>query len=328
MQEENLAESKLSGEATRRSERAEARKKRRGRMERELPLHLMMIVPIYLLIVFNIGSILGLVMAFQDYLPGQGWYVFGSRFVGLENFSRLFNDPEIWQILKNTVIIALLKMFFGTLFPILVAILLNEVGAVAVKRGVQTLIFLPYFISWVILAGVFTKLFSTDGGVLPAMFAKIGVALPDFLGDAKHFRTLLVVSDIWKGAGYSVIIFLAAITNIDPFLYEAAEIDGAGYTRKCLSITLPGMMPVIVLMTILNMGNILNAGFEQVYNLYSDMVYSTGDILDTFIYRTAFEGAMDYSLSTAAGLFKSVVSFAFVSVTYIVAYKKFDYKVF
>lgn len=304
------------------------KQRKRKKLERELPLHLMMLVPMYFIVIFNFGSLLGLVMAFQDYLPGQGWFVFGSEIVGFENFARLFNDPEIWQILINTIVIALLKIFFGTLFPILVAILLNEVSITGVKRGVQTLIFLPYFISWVILAGVFAKLFSTDGGVLNTMFAKIGVTLPDFLGDPKHFRSIIVVSDIWKGAGYSVIIFLAAITNIDPSLYEAAKIDGAGYVRQCFAVTIPGMMTVIVLMTILNMGNILNAGFEQVYNLYSDMVYSTGDILDTFIYRTAFEGAMDYSLSTAATLFKSVVSFIFVSVTYVIAYKKFDYKVF
>ena len=249
----------------------EKKNKRTGRLkriERELPLHLMMLVPMYFLILFNILSIFGLIMAFQDYLPNQGWFVFGSKFVGLDNFRRLFNDPEIWIVLKNTVIIALLKMVFGTLFPILVAILLNEVGIIGVKRGVQTLIFLPYFISWVILAGVFAKLFATDGGVLPALFSKIGITLPDFLGDPRHFRSLLVVSDIWKGAGYSVIIFLAAITNIDPFLYEAAEIDGAGHMRKCFHITVPGMMPVIILMVILNMGNILNAGFEQVQYVF------------------------------------------------------------
>ncbi len=308
--------------------RIERRRHKIKTIEKSLPLHLMALVPMYFIILFNFGSMFGLIMAFQDYMPGQGWFVFGSKFIWFENFARLFKDPLIWQILKNTVVIALLKIVLGTLFPILVAVLLNEVGISGIKRGVQTLIFLPYFISWVILAGLFAKLFSTDGGILNTMFAKIGVTLPDFLGDPKHFPTLLVVSDIWKGAGYSVIIFLAAITNIDPNLYEAAKIDGAGQVRQCFAVTLPGMMSVIVLMTILNMGNILNAGFEQVYNLYSDMVYSTGDILDTFIYRTAFEGAMDYSLSTAATLFKSAVSFIFVAVTYIIAYKKFDYKVF
>lgn len=311
-----------------RAAKKEERRKKLRNIEKSLPLHLMMLAPVYLLLLFHIGGLFGLVMAFQDYLPGQGWYVFGSKFVGFENFRRIFENPEIWRIIRNTVVIALSKMIVGTIAPVVLAVLLNEVEHSGVKRGVQTFVVIPHFISWVILSGIFVRLFSPDGGVLTTMFAKINIDLPDFLGDPDWFPFFIVVSALWQGTGYAAIVYLAAITTIDPNLYEAAEIDGAGYMRKCFHITVPGLLPTIILMSILNMGNILNAGFDQIYQLYTDMVYSTGDVLDTYIYRVAFEGAMDYGLSVATGLLKSLVSLCFVVSSYVIAYKKFDYKVF
>ena len=295
--------------------------------ERSFPLHLMISVPMLLLVIFHFGSLLGLAMAFEDYLPGQGWYVFGSKFVGFNNFARIFESNQIWQILKNTIVISLLKIIIGTIFPIILAVLLNEVNNKLFKKTVQTFIFIPYFIGWVILGGVFNRLLSPDSGVLVNMFAKIGITLPNFIGDPNYFRIYVVLTALWKGAGYVTIIHLASITTIDPSLYEAATVDGANKLQQCFKITLPGILPSILLMAVLNIGGILNAGFDQIYVLYSDMVYETGDILDTYIYRTAFEGAMDYGLSTAAGLLKSIVSLFFMLGAYIFADKKFGYKV-
>ncbi len=291
------------------------------------PLHLMILVPAFLLVLFHGGSLLGLFTAFEDYIPGKGWFVFGSEFVGFDNFKRIFDNPDIWNVIGNTIIISLLKIIFGTIFPIIVAILLNEVHLKLFKKSVQTIIFIPYFISWVILGGIFSRLLSPDGGTLPSILNSIGIKCPNFIGDPAWFRTYVVITAIWKGAGYTTIIHLASITTINPSLYEAASMDGANKVQQCFKVTIPGMMPSILLMFVLNMGTILSAGFDQIYVLYSIPVYKTGDILDTFIYRIAMEGATDYGLSTAVGLLKSIISFAFVLISYKIADKKFGYKV-
>lgn len=288
-------------------------RKNRGLLlfKRQLPLYLMLLIPILLVFVFAYGPMMGLIMAFQDYLPNQGWYVFGSEFVGLKHFRTLFSDPEIWQIIRNTVTIAVLKIVTGTIMPIAVAIMLNECRT-WFKRFVQTFIFLPYFISWVIMSGVLTNLLSAR-----------------FFDDPDLFVLMVIVSNLWKDAGYGTIVFLAAITAIDPTLHEAAKIDGAGHMRRCQHITLPGMVPIIVLMTVLNMGNIMNAGFEQLYNLLlTTEVYSKGEILDTYIYRRTLNSSGSYSYLTAVGLFKSVISTALIAIAYFIAYKGFDYKIF
>ncbi len=288
----------------------------------------MLAAPMALVLVFQYLPMAGIIMAFQDYLPNQGFYVFGSEFVGFANFARLFADAEVWRVMRNTVIIAVLKIILGTVFPITVAVLLNEVGKLWFKRGVQTAIFLPYFISWVIMSGVLMRLFSSDSGIVTVLFRNIGITIPKYFEDASAFPSLVIFSNLWKDSGYGVVVYLAAITTIDPTLYEAAKIDGAGHFKRCVHITLPGMLPVIILLTVLNMGNVLNAGFEQVFNLYNEMVYSTGDILDTYIYRKAFGQAHDYSFATAVGLLKSVISLVFISAAYIIAQKKYDYRIF
>ena len=294
--------------------------------KRELPLHMMLLLPVLFVLVFSYGSMAGIIMAFQDYIPGKGFYVFGSPFIGLENFKQLI-DLEPWSVLWNTVYIAGLKIITGLVVPVMLAILLNEVRHTWFKRGVQTAIFLPYFISWVIMAGMLVDILSPSTGVFARIADFFGTECPFFLGDNKWFPWVLVLSNLWKDAGYGVIVYLAAVTNIDPSLYEAATIDGAGYIKKTLHVTLPGITPVIVLMTILSLGNILNAGFDQVYNLYSPAVYQSGDIIDTFVYRLGISEGQ-YSLSAAVGLFKSVVSFLFISGSYGIAYKCFDYRIF
>ena len=287
----------------------------------------MMCLPMLMIVIFHFGGLGGILIAFEDYIPGKGWYVFGSEFNHFANFVRIFNEPTIWKILANTIIISLEKIVIGTLVPIVLAILLNEILNRTVKKFVQTCIFIPYFISWVILSGIFERLFTPDGGSLVTLFASIGIKLPNFIGDPAWFRSYILVTAIWKGAGYTTIIHLAAISGIDPGLYEAAKIDGANRWQLCWHITIPGMILSILLMCVLNMGNILNAGFDQIYQLYSESVYVTGDVLDTYIYRIAFEGAMDYGLSTATNLLKSIVSLIFMVGSYWFAYKKFDYKV-
>ena len=301
---------------------------KKHRSKKMMQLYSMLLLPVLFVFVFSYGSMAGIIMAFQDFLPGQGFYVFGSQFVGLKHFERLFASPEVFLVLRNTVIISFLKIVFGTVVPITIAVLMNEIFKTWFKRGVQTVIFLPHFISWVILSGVFITMFDKTSGVMTRVFGSAGITLPDFFHDPKAFPFMLIASSLWKDAGYASIVYIAAITTIDGSLYEAAKIDGAGHIKRCFHITLPGMMPVIIMMTVLNMGNVLNAGFEQVFNMYNLDVYETGDILETFVYRRAFSGAPDYSFSTAVGLLKSVISLIFISVSYFIADKLFDYKIF
>ena len=299
----------------------------KSKLRRELPLHMMLLIPGIFVLIFSYGSMVGIIMAFQDYIPGKGWYVFGSDFVGIENFKALLTIPNMLNVLWNTVFIALLKIISGLFFPLTFALLLNELKSVWFKRGVQTAVFLPYFVSWVIMAGILIDLLSPAKGIFVNLFAAFGLKVPFFLGDNNWFPTVLVVSNLWKDAGYGMVIYLAAITNINPSLYEAATIDGCGYMKKVRYITLPSLAPVIILLSVLSMGSILNAGFEQVFNLYSPVVYQSGDILDTFVYRMGISEGQ-YSLSTAVGLFKSVVSLSLISLSYYVAYKVADYRIF
>lgn len=294
---------------------------------RQLPLYLMLLVPAAFVLLFSYGSMAGVVMAFQDYIPGKGWYVFGSPFVGLENFRQLFNLSNIGSVLYNTVFIAVMKIVCGLVFGVLLALMLNEVRSKALKRGIQTAIFFPYFLSWVIVSGMLVDLLDPAKGPIAQMLAQFGINAPFFLADEKWFPIILVLSDLWKGLGYGAIVYMAAITGVDQTLYEAATIDGAGYVKKAIHVTLPGITPVIILMSVLSLGNVLNAGFEQVFNLYSPIVYSTGDILDTFVYRLGISEGQ-YSLSAAVGLFKSIISFSLISTAYFIAYKVWDYKIF
>ncbi|MCH4168563.1 MAG: ABC transporter permease subunit [Streptococcaceae bacterium] len=278
-----------------------------------------MVLPgILFLIVFSYGPMFGLLMAFQKYVPAKG--VTGSEFVGLENFKYLINLPDVWQVTYNTVFIAVFKIVFNTVIPIAFAILLNEIRVKWMKKSMQTIVYLPHFLSWVILASVVVNLFNLDGTV-NQILNSIGIDSINFLGSNKVFPHLLIWSDVWKEFGYNSIVFLAAITSIDPGLYEAATMDGASWSQRVRHVTLPGMMPFIILMTILALPNILNAGFDQVYNLYSPPVYQSGDILDTYVYRIGLIGR-DYSLGTAVGLIKSIIGLVLIVVSNRIAEKK------
>ncbi|MBT9775251.1 ABC transporter permease subunit [Clostridium sp. MCC353] len=264
----------------------------------------MMLPGMLFLLVFSYVPMAGIVMAFQDYVPSKG--IFGSPFAGLEHFRYMLELPDISQVIKNTLVIALGKIILGTLAAISFSILLNEIRIKYIKKWVQTIVYLPHFLSWVVLASVVVNLFNLDGSV-NQFLAGIGLERINFLGSSRWFQPLIIGTDVWKEFGYNSVVYLAAITSIDPGLHEAAAMDGATWWKRVLHITIPGMMPIILLMAAMNLTSILSAGFDQIYNLYTPLVYQTGDILDTYVYRIGLIGRQ-YSFATAVGLFKSLIA--------------------
>jgi len=268
----------------------------------------------------------GVIIAFQRFIPAKG--LFGHQeWVGLDNFRYMLALPDTYKILRNTVFIAGMKIIVGLIIPIIFALLLNEVRKEWFKRSVQTMIYLPHFLSWVIFGGILIDILSPSEGIVNKILELVGIGPIYFLGDPKWFPYTMVITDLWKNFGFSTIVYLAALTNISPTLYEAAEIDGANHWQQTWHVTLPGMRPIIVLLATLSIGNILNAGFEQIFNLYSPQVYETGDIIDTFVYRVGLIQAQ-YGLATAVGLLKSVVSFGLIGLSYYLAYRFADYRIF
>jgi putative aldouronate transport system permease protein len=290
-----------------------------------LPLHVMLLPSVIILLIYCYGPMVGIVIAFQKYNPTKG--MFASPFVGFENFEYMLVLPDTFQILWNTIFIALMKIIGGLIVPIMFSLLLNEVRHGSFKRSVQTIVYIPHFLSWVILSGILIDILSPSEGIVNQLINLVGFKSVYFLGNETIFPYVLSVTHIWKDFGFGTIIYLASITSIDLSLYEAAIVDGANKLKQTINITLPGMAPIIIVMATLSMGNILNAGFEQVFNLYSPIVYKTGDIIDTFVYRLGILDAQ-YGVATAVGLFKSVVSFIFVVVAYRLAYKLANYRIF
>jgi len=289
------------------------------------PLHLMILPALLLILVYSYGPMLGIVISFQKFIPARG--IFDSEWVGWRNFEYVLAMPDSMRVLRNTVFIAVMKMIANLVVPITIALLLNEVRKEAFKRSFQTMVYLPHFLSWILLGGILIDVLSPSTGIVNKFLGLFGVEPVYFLGDRSWFPFVLVGTDTWKEFGYNTIVYLAAITSINPSLYEAAIVDGANRWKQTLHITLPGMMPIIVLLSVLSLGNVLNAGFDQVFNLYSPQVYETGDILDTFVYRLGLVDAQ-YSVATAVGLFKSVVSLAFISISYWLAYRLANYRIF
>ena len=285
-------------------------------------LYLMLLPALLYFVVFRYGSMLGLLIAFQDYKPvlGQGFYqtILQGEWVGFKHFIFFFTSPNGLQVLQNTILISVYKIIFGFPTPILLALLLNEIRRERFKKVVQTISYLPHFMSWVILAGILRVILSPDYGVLIPFFRMLGMEQVNFLGDPQYFRGLLVVSEIWQNVGWDSVIYLAALTSMDVTLYEAARIDGASRFQQLRYITLPGIAGTITIMFILRTGQILNAGFDQVFNLSNAAVYSVGDIIDTFVYRAGLQQAQ-YSYTTAIGFFKSLVGFILVIATNTIA---------
>ena len=284
----------------------------------------MLIPGFILLLLFSIIPMSGIVIAFEKFVPAKG--IWGSKWIGLENFRYMFSLPDSMDIFKNTLIIAVAKIIMQLVVPVLVALLINEIKSSAYRKTIQTIIYLPHFLSWVILGGIISNLFSLDG-VINRIIVALGGTPTIFLASNTWFRPIVVITDTWKEFGFGTVIYLAAMTAIDESLYEAAEIDGATRMQRIWYVTVPAIVSTIVLMATLSLGNVLNAGFEQIFTLYNPLVYQTGDIIDTYVYRMGIENAQ-YGIATAVGLMKSVISMALIILSYYLAGRYANYRIF
>jgi len=301
------------------------RKEKVARRKDSWQLYLMLLPAIALAFVFVYIPFGGIVMAFQDYKPYHG--IAGSKWVGWEQFRFMFQYPDSVQVFWNTLRIALLKLIFGTLATLAFALLINEVRKRFLRSAVQTFVFLPHFLSWVVLGGIFLEILDPANGLVNEALKGLGLQPVFFLGENNWFVFTVVASDVWKEFGYGSIVFLAALAGINPALYEAAQLDGAGRWKQTLHITIPSIVPTISVVLTLSISQVLNVGFDQIFNLYNPLVYGKGDIIDTFVYRLGLVDG-NYSFSTAVGLFKSVVSLFLIIGAYRIAYKVAGYKIF
>lgn len=280
-----------------------------SQVRRNYDLYLLMVPGLVFLLIFKYTPIYGLVIAFQDFNIFKG--IGGSEWVGLAQFERLFTSRDLARVLTNTLLISLYKIVILFPIPIFIAVLLNEVAKMWFKRVVQTIIYLPHFLSWVIIAGLFVNILSPSTGIVNQVISFFGGEPINFFMDNDYFRSVVVATAGWKEAGWNAIIFIAAIAGLDPELYEAAKLDGANRIQMMWTITLPGIASTIILMLILRIGNVLEAGTEQILLLYNATVYETGDVIGTYIYRMGLT-SMEYSFSTAVGLFESIIGFILV----------------
>ena len=285
----------------------EKQAKKKLKIKKYWQYYLLFIPCAIFLILFSYIPMGGIVLAFKDYYPKLG--IYGSPWIDplFKHFIKLFEDAYFWTVLKNTVVLSLLRLGVGFFFPIFLALLFNELKFKGFSKFVQTVLFIPYFISWVVLAGMFRQIFGNDGFV-NTLITTLGGAPVKFMTKNGPFLALIVLSDIWKGCGYGMIIYLASITSIDQGLYEAVEIDGGNRLHKMWYITLPGISSTIAIQLILSLSGILNGGFDQIYNMYSVPVYEVSDILDTYLYRVGLKEGKN-ELGTALGLFKSLIGF-------------------
>jgi putative aldouronate transport system permease protein len=260
-------------------------------------------------LIFKYLPMFGIVISFKQYNVFQG--IWASPWVGLKYYKMFFDNPDSWELMRNTLLLGFYKLIFGFPAPIILALLLNEVKQAFFKKFVQTVSYLPHFISTVVIAGMITMFLSPTSGLVNEILHSLGIGRINFLQEAEWFRTIYVVSDIWEGIGWGSIIYLAALTTIDPSLYEAADIDGASRWKQTLHITLPGIAPAISILLILNVGRVLEIGFEKVFLLYNPATYETADIIATFVYRTGIL-AGNFSYGTAIDIFTGVISFALV----------------
>lgn len=265
--------------------------------------HLMLLPGMIFLLIFHYAPMGGLVMAFQNFKATKG--IFRSEWVGFVQFERLFSNENFFKLIRNTVVIALGKILIKMIVAVAFAILLNEIKNKLLKKSVQTIVYLPHFLSWAILAPMVFNMLGLTGMVNDAL-AAWGFERINFIGSNDYFQGVMIGTGVWKDFGYASIVYLAAITAVDPGLHEAAAIDGAPWWKRVWYVTLPAMLPIIILMLTRDIATVLSAGFDQVYNMYSVRVYETGDILDTYVYRTGLQ-QRQYSFSTAIGIFKSTI---------------------
>jgi putative aldouronate transport system permease protein len=284
--------------------------KRRWKLFRtNIDLYVLLVPGLLFLLLFKYTPMYGIIIAFMDFNIFDGFT--GSKWVGLAQFVKLMHSDEFFQVFINTLLISLYKIVLLFPVPIVIALFLNEVRKVWFKRTVQTIIFLPHFLSWVIISGLFINILSPSGGLVNNVIQYFGGTPISFFLDNHFFRSVVVFTAGWKESGWNAIIFIAAIAGIEQEQYEAASIDGAGRVRQMLHITLPGILPTIVLVFVLRLGYLLEAGTEQILTMYNSIVYQSGDVIGTFVYRQGL-GQQDYSFSTAVGLFNSVVGFILI----------------
>lgn len=298
--------------------------KRKARLKREAPFYIMLAPGMILTLIFSYIPMFGLMMAFQNFNPGKGFL--GSDFVGLQNFKFILNQPNIWRVTQNTLFIACSKMVLGILVPLMLALLINELAGTRLKKIVQTSFFLPYFLSWAIIASVIFQVFSLNGPI-NSLLEMLGADKVSFFTDNNVFPWLIIFSDTWKGMGMNIVIYLAAITNIDQSQYEAAVVDGANRLQQVRYITFPSILPIVILTITLALGCVLNAGFDQIYLLYNPLVYESADILDTFVFRLGI-GQKLYSPAAALGFIKSLITCGLTGISYYLAYRFAGYKIF
>lgn len=268
---------------------------------------IIMIAPVIIYyIVFHYGPMYGAIIAFKDYNPGVG--IFNSPWVGFKWFKQFFESFYFWRLIRNAVLLSTYGIIFGFPVPILFALLLNEAKDGFFKRSVQTVSYLPHFISLVVVVGMMVNFLSPVDGIVNMFLKNLGKEPINFMGDPRWFRFLYISSGIWQGFGWSSIVYLAAISAIDPTLYDAAKVDGANRWQQMINITIPGIMPTIIILLILNIGNILSVGFEKIILMYQPMTYEVADVISTYVYRRGILGG-DYSFSAAVGLFNSIINF-------------------
>jgi putative aldouronate transport system permease protein len=284
----------------------------------------MMLPGLIALLVFSYRPMYGIVIAFKDYQPVRGFA--GSPWVGFKHFENLFTRREFPRLLRNTVLIAVGKIISTQLTALVFALILNEIRNALFKRSVQTIVYLPHFLSWIILGGLFLDLLSSNG-LINRIIGFLGVPPVSFLASPPLFPAILIGTHTWKEYGWAAIIFLAALTNVDPQLHEAAAIDGANRWHRMRHVTLPGIAPTVMLVAALSLGSVLNAGFEQILVLYNPVLRNTGDVISTYVYRLGLERAQ-FSAATAVGLFQSVVSLILIALSRWLADRFADYKLF
>ena len=274
-------------------------------LRRDKWLYVFLIIPMAYYLIFKYVPMFGVIIAFKDYKIGKG--ILGSAWVGLSWFKRLFSSPDFYRIVKNTLLLNVYALVFGFPIPIILAILLNEVRSNVFKRVSRSILYLPYFISWVVLAGIFIQLLSPSTGIVNMILKAIGITPIYFLASNNWWPAMFVISGIWQGSGWGSIIYLAAISGIDPELYEAARIDGANKFGQIWHITLPCIKSTIAIMLILRMGSMMDVGFEHIYNLQNAAVFFVSEVFSTFVYRAGITGGQ-FSYTTAIGLFQSIIS--------------------
>ena len=305
----------LSSEAARPTPAAQKRMSAWAYIKREKMLYIMMLPVMIYFIIDHYIPMLGIVIAFKNYSPVAG--IIDSPWVGLMYFENLFQSPDFFLVLKNTVIISLYRLMFGFTAPIILSLLINEIGNTKYKKIIQTISYLPHFLSWVIVAGLISTMLSVDGPIntLRGLF---GIEKQQMLTNSSMFRGILVVTGIWKEVGWGTLFYLAAIAGINSELYEAARIDGASRWKQTLYITLPSIKGVVVILLIMQAGTVMNAGYEQVLLLQNPMVRNVSEILDTYIYKTGLQNS-NYSFATAVGFFKCVVNMILILTTNLIS---------